>query len=114
MLGSEAPTRIEGAFYNRYAGVFRANEFLPGPAVTEIELDAESQERKAEMLACFASQERTLAPFSRSVERFRSASHYRFEEPPHEGPLNYETLGWGITFSAWSEAAHRAETQLMR
>ena len=111
-LDSPAPERIEAPFYNRYGGRFRVNEFLPGPPGIEVQLDPETCARKERMFACFASQQHVLAPFSRTLERYRPAPRYDFARPPHDGPLNYETLGWGITSNDWIEAAHRAEQQL--
>ena len=111
-LVSAAPARIEGAFYNRSGGQFRTNRFLPGMPETEIELDSETHTRKEKMFACFASQSAVLALFSTTVERFRFAPEYVFTEPAHPGPLNYETLGWGITSAMWIESVRRAEAEL--
>ncbi len=111
-LSKRAPAHMEAAFYNRYEGAFRPSEFLPGPMVTEIVLDHEERSRKEAMLACFATQRSVLAAFPADVERFRPAPHYSFDEPPHTGPLNYETWGWGITSRMWLEAAARARLEL--
>jgi LmbE family N-acetylglucosaminyl deacetylase len=111
-LGSAAPVRIEGAFYNRFGGQFQTNRFLPGVPETEIELASKTQTRKEKMFACFASQSSVLALFSTSVERFRFAPEYVFSQPAHEGPLNYETLGWGITSAMWIESVRQAEAEL--
>ena len=111
-LGPHPPVRIEAAFYNRLAGIFRTNEFLPGPPITEVELDEAARLRKQDMFACFASQQSVLSAFSTSIERYRAAPHYIFTEPPHPGPLNYETLGWGITSAMWIEAASQAILRL--
>ncbi len=113
LRGNRAPRRVEAAFYNRYEGQFRGNEFLPGgPPEIALELDTETQALKKAMFACFTSQASVLAMFSTSVERFRMAPDYTFKEPPHPGPLNYETLGWGITSAAWLTEASRAMRQL--
>jgi len=112
LLGARAPARVEGAFYNRLGGLFRANEFLPGAPVIEVELDGPTQSRKMKMFDCFPSQRTVLSLFSTKVERFRYAPRYNFTEPPHAGQLNYETLGWGITSKMWLEAARHAEAYL--
>ena len=114
LLGATAPERVEAAFYNRYGGVFRPGEFLPGPAAEEVELDAETRLRKDRMFACFTSQRPILSHFSTRFERFRPAPRYDFSQAPHAGPLNYEEWGWELTGEKWRESAARARRALSR
>jgi hypothetical protein len=36
-----------------------------------------------------------------AVEWFREAPDYDFTQPPHQGELHYERLGWNITGELW-------------
>ena len=87
----------------------------PGPpaldAVT-IDLGGTDLARKRRMLACFATQRSTLAPFSHAVERFRPAPPCDFTRPPHDGPLHYERLGWILTGARFRELAAAALREL--
>jgi len=61
------------------------------------------------MLACFASQRATLAPFvALAQECYRPAPAYDFASPPHRGTLWYERLGLSLSGAAWRELAVRA------
>lgn len=111
-IGDGAPQRMEAAFYNCLGGVFRPGEFIPGTAVEEVELDAETRARKDRMFACFASQQSVLELFSTQYERFRLAPVYDFSQAPHAGELNYEAWGWGLTGEKWRESAARALREL--
>ena len=111
-MGGKAPQRMESAFYNCAGGVFRPGEFIPGIAVEELELDAETRPRKDRMFACFTSQQSVLGLFSTQYERFRLAPVYDFSQAPHPGPLNYEEWGWGLTGEKWRESAERARREL--
>jgi LmbE family N-acetylglucosaminyl deacetylase len=79
-------------------GVFREDgPWPPCGHSCECVLPEEERSRKDRMLAAFASQAATLAPFGTTVERFRCAPRYDFGSPPHAGPLLYETQ----EFAAW-------------
>lgn len=69
--------------------------------------------RKAEMLRCFDSQREVLSPFETLSEPFRLAPSYDFSEPPHEGPLYYEKLGWPMTGAAFRQRAALARDELL-
>ena len=72
-------------------------------------LDPAQLRRKREMLACFASQRATLAPFLELAhERYRLAPSYDFSRPPHGGPLLYERMGFPTSGAAWRAIAARA------
>ncbi len=113
-LGRQAPVRVEAAFYNRYGGLFRPGEFIPGIPSVDVKQDAEARARKDRMFACFTSQKPVLSLFSTEFERFRPAPVYDFSRPPHDGELNYETFGFGITSAMWIESAARAMATLGR
>jgi LmbE family N-acetylglucosaminyl deacetylase len=66
-------------------------------------------ERKRRMIAAFATQQKTLRPFlSLPPERFRPAPAYRFAEPPHPGPLQYEVWGFPMDGGTWRGHARQA------
>jgi len=105
-----APQIVEYALYHAWEGRMRAGEFLPREGIPIANLALEPAERvlKCRMLACFATQQRTLAPFATDVERFRKAPAYDFTAPPHEGPLNYENFNWGMTGREWRRIARES------
>ena len=92
-------------------GSFVAGSFLPGPAATEVELSAVEQALKRGMFGCFPTQARILAEFGTEWERFRPARP-DFGAPPHEGTLNYEHWGWGMTGVRWRVLAAAAMAEL--
>ena len=111
-IGPGAPVRLEGAFYNHYAGSFHPGDFIPGLPSTDFQLDAQTRARKNRMFACFHSQRRVLTLFTTEWERYRYAPKYDFTQPPHKGTLGYETFGWGITSAMWIESAGEASRSL--
>jgi N-acetylglucosamine malate deacetylase 2 len=64
--------------------------------------------RKKRMVDCFRTQRDLLAGFALDPERFRPAPRHDFREPPHPGPLLYETFGWGIAGNDWRRRAGEA------
>jgi hypothetical protein len=53
-----------------------------------------------------------LTPFTVTCERFRQAPSYRFDAPPHAGPLFYEHFDWGMDGQRWRGLAAHALTKL--
>ncbi len=99
--------RVEMAGYHAdpAAGLL-TGAFLPGgDSAVEIMLDAREQEAKRAMMACFATQQATLAPFGTAREAFRAAPAYDFSAPPHPGVLHYERHDWGMTGARWRSLA---------
>ena len=106
--GVQAPRLYEMTSYHGRDGELRTGEFLyEGGLSFERVLDAHDRELKRRMLDAFWSQRRTLAPFGVDVERFRPAPPYRFDHPPHPGPLCYERMGW-MDGREWRALAMRA------
>jgi len=68
--------------------------------------------RKREMLACYASQQETLAGFSAEVERFRPAPDYDFSELPNGGRLLYEAHDWNMSAARWRELISSAQLRI--
>ncbi len=90
-------------------GRLATGQFLPGGGEpVEILLPPQEQDRKREMMACFATQRATLAWFGTQREAFRTAPDYDFTQPPHPGELNYERHDWGMTGAAWRHLAAAA------
>lgn len=101
--GFAMPIVVEMAYYHLGPDGPVYQNFVSGSssACLEIELDRATLERKQQMLACFASQRRTLASFTSSVERFRIAPDYDFRSLPNGGRLLYERLHLGLTGEQW-------------
>jgi LmbE family N-acetylglucosaminyl deacetylase len=127
LRGGAAPMVVEMTSYHAGEGVLVTGELLrpqppsPGsargadPAGAEgvsIALSPDDLARKRRMLACFATQRRTLAPFSSVVERFRPAPAHDFTRPPHPGLLHYERLGWRLAGARFRELAAAALREL--
>lgn len=108
--GAEAPRVVEFASYHREGRGLAVGVFLPGAGAPEVacELAPPVRTLKRRMLACFVSQQETLAPFTVDHERFRIAPAYDFARPPHSGPLWYECLGWPLSGLRWRALALRA------
>jgi LmbE family N-acetylglucosaminyl deacetylase len=112
------PARAEMTSYHLGPSGLTAGRFLPAggrgsrcePIV--MDLDADEQAQKREMLDAFHSQKELLDRMWCDTESFRLAPEYDFTRPPHEGPLFYETLGWKTTSAdlcaTVAQAAQRA------
>jgi LmbE family N-acetylglucosaminyl deacetylase len=108
--GVLSPTLVEMSSYHGLAGTRVTGEFVSNPtcaSVTRV-LSPLERARKRDMLACFATQQAVLQGFGVEVERYRAAPHYDFTQPPHEGPLLYEQLGWPLTGERWRALAREA------
>lgn len=113
--GFEAPLPVEMTSYHLAGGRMVYGGFLAVPGagpVTTIAFDAGEQDRKQRMLQCYRTQYRTLTEFPLDAERFRTAPLYDFLEPPHPGPLAYETFMWRMDGAGWRRAAGRALNRL--
>jgi N-acetylglucosamine malate deacetylase 2 len=118
--GAEPPEIWEMALYHAEPGEnperrMIVSEFLPAFRVeeTRIAFSEEERELKRRMLGCFETQSRTLRAFlPPRDERFRPAPRYDFTKPPHEGRLQYEIWGFGMTGKSWREVASVLQQQL--
>jgi len=113
--GFEAPLPVEMTSYHLAGGRMIYGAFLPAPGAGPVEtfaFDAGEQDRKQRMLQCYKTQYRTLTEFPLDAERFRAAPSYDFLEPPHPGPLAYETFMWRMDGAGWRRAAGRALNRL--
>jgi N-acetylglucosamine malate deacetylase 2 len=70
----------------------------------ELQVGAHEQERKAHMLAAYASQGDIISAFDASIERLRPLYGYDFTLPPHTGKLNYELWEWEMSGEQVSRA----------
>jgi N-acetylglucosamine malate deacetylase 2 len=112
-LGARQRTELfEMACYHARDGQRITGEFLPAPSgdsaggfVTRLTLTEEERNRKARMLACYATQQEVLRGFPMEPERLRPAPQYDFSQPPHTGALWYECLGWPMTGERWRASA---------
>lgn len=104
------PELVEFASYHNRDGSMVTGEFLPNPLSQEVTvpLSQPEQQLKERLLACFRTQERTLAAFRLEAERFRAAPPYDFTKPPHAGQLFYERFDWGMSGAKWRGLATQA------
>ena len=92
--------------YHARNGALETGVFLPDREAAIVRaLTPEDARRKRGMLDCFRSQACVLRDFPVVPEQFRRAPRYDFSRPPHDGPLHYEGLPWGITGARWRELA---------
>jgi LmbE family N-acetylglucosaminyl deacetylase len=113
--GFDAPLPVEMTSYHLAGGRMIYGGFLPmagaGPVETFF-LDTGEQERKRRMLQCYGTQHDIVTEFPLDAEHFRAAPSYDFLEPPHPGPLAYETFLWRMDGARWRRAAGRALNRL--
>lgn len=99
----QAPLLFEMTSYHARDCHWVSAEFLNANAQQEfcIDLSPAENERKRQMFAAHASQRLVLSAFSTDRERFRRAPDYDFSQPPHQGKLWYECMGWQMTGEHW-------------
>ena len=104
------PALLEMTSYHAQEGKCVIGEFLGEGSSPEVcfEFSASDRERKRSMLDAYASQRLVLESFPIDEERLRLAPEYNFSEPPHEGKLWYECMGWPMTGTRWRELAAAA------
>jgi len=107
----EPPEIFEVPLY--HAGMV-IGEFLAGPGeIVRLEMSNEDRDLKRRMIDCFETQRETLAAFlPPRDEAFRPAPVYDFTKPPHEGELQYELWGFGMTGERWRKEATRLASAL--
>jgi LmbE family N-acetylglucosaminyl deacetylase len=104
------PVLLEMTSYHARDGQCVTGEFLRPGSSPEMcfEFSPSDRERKRNMMDAYASQRLVLEHFSIDQERLRLAPEYNFSEPPHEGKLWYECMGWPMTGGRWRELATSA------
>lgn len=103
----QAPLLFEMTSYHARDCRCVTGEFLNPNAQQEfcVDLSPAENERKRQMFAAHASQRLVLSAFSTDRERFRRAPDYDFSQPPHQGKLWYECMGWQMTGEQWCALA---------
>ena len=111
--GGKPAIVIEMPLYRPGAEGMITQSFAPSPHMPEIVLPLFPARRreKQRMLACFRTQQQTLAPFRIDAERFRRAPAYNFAKLPVRVPL-YESFSWGVKAAEWKTLARAALAEL--
>ena len=88
----------EFACYHAGSTGIAVGKFLPyeGAVAVVRTLTPEERERKQRLMNCYASQAHVLRQFPLHAEQRRLAPAYDFVQPPHSGPLYYETRPMGM------------------
>lgn len=104
------PALLEMTSYHARDGHCVTGEFLDSGSFPEVclELSTGDRDRKRKMMDAHASQRLVLESFAIDRERVRPAPEYNFGEPPHEGKLWYECMGWPMTGARWRQLATTA------
>jgi N-acetylglucosamine malate deacetylase 2 len=102
------PEILDMTSYHARDGQCATGEFLNPTSEIIVEFSNADQSRKRKMLEAYASQRLVLESFGTDRERFRTAPEYDFSQPPHEGKLWYECMGWPMTGAQWRELAMAA------
>ena len=114
--GVKPPAVFEMTSYNAVTGERVCQQFLPHTRADMdqrlVELDADEQDMKARMYACFETQQSVLKDFDTRLEKFRPAPRYVFTRPPHGGVLNYERYGDPDLGRRFRDGAEEALRQL--
>ena len=114
--GVKPPAVFEMTSYNAVSGEKVVQEFLPHKRADldrrHVKLGKRQREMKAQMYACFETQQGVLRDFDTTVEKFRPAPRYVFTRPPHAGVLNYERYGDPDLGRRFREGAEEALRQL--
>lgn len=111
----KGPLLIEMTSYHNSRGQLEAGGFLansPDATVTTAWLNADEQELKRRMFACFCTQEGVLSQFPLDAERFRQSPRYDFRQSPHSGMLFYEQHSWGMNGQLFRRYASAALDEL--
>jgi N-acetylglucosamine malate deacetylase 2 len=101
---------LEMTSYHARDGHCVIGEFLDSGSSPELcfELSNNDRDRKRKMMDAHASQRLVLESFPIDREPLRPAPEYNFSEPPHEGKLWYECMGWPMTGARWRQLATTA------
>jgi LmbE family N-acetylglucosaminyl deacetylase len=110
MEGDLRPALLEMTSYHAQDGRCVTGEFLHTDCSPKLcfQLSDWDRERKRQMIEAYASQRLVLENFPLDQEWLRLAPKYAFTQPPHEGKVWYECVGWPMTGSGWRELAAAA------
>ncbi len=104
--GLPVPERREFTGYHARNGGFHSGDFLwEANAIVDAPLAPAEQTLKREALDCYRSQQRVIARFALSPQRWRIAPVYEFTRRPHAGPLYYEIREMGYRFEEFAALA---------
>ena len=112
-LATAAPDVCEMTSYHARDGQCVTGEFLNSNPSTEVLFDLTEADRasKRRMMNEYKSQRLVLDNFSIAGEKLRIAPEYDFSQPPYEGKLWYECMGWAMTGARWRELAAAASSR---
>ena len=111
MLRDDAMPILEAPSYHAGPNGIVTGQFLPYPGAGKERrhvLSPAQRQAKQRRLACFTSQQETLALFQCEAESIREAPAYDFMRPPHAGALFYEGFPWGATGERFCQLASAA------
>ncbi len=101
---------VTGEFLGCEPNAWKEIDTKTGKSLSD--LSEEERDRKRRMLKEFISQQPVLQNFPVDRELVRPAPGYDFSQPPHEGKLWYECMGWPMTAKRWRELAAEATAQV--
>lgn len=111
--GLRAAEGIEFPLYHAGSQGMVSGRFAAGgPPALVLSLSPAQRELKRRMVACFRTQQAVLAAFPLDAERLRCVPERDFREPPHPGPLHYDTQPWGMDGARWRALAAAALEEL--
>lgn len=102
------PALVEMPSYHARDGRCVTGEFLDTHDLSPqlcFEFSSRDRERKRRMMDSYASQALVLESFSIDRELLRIAPDYDFAQPPHQGKLWYECMGWQMAGARWRALA---------
>ena len=115
LLGRELKTPVweMPLYFRSQNGQLMHQEFLNANG-TEVALCPTTGElqRRAAMLAAYASQSDAASFVNSPLELFRPQPDYDYSRPPHQGPLNYELWQWPMKGLEVCQAFERCLSQL--
>jgi LmbE family N-acetylglucosaminyl deacetylase len=106
--GAAAPDLVEMSTCRRGADAFLPPLQGRRDAPVVVALTREERQRKADLLAIYATQQETLRGVPVDREAFRPAPRYDFLQPPLAGPLPYELQPWGMSGEGFRRLAAEA------
>jgi len=103
---------VEMPYYRATQNGEVKQSFAGDPDGVSVSLSPAEAALKQRMLACHATQRRTLEGFSTAAEAFRPAPDYDFAELPNGGRLLYEAHDWNMSAARWRVSVSKARARL--